>query len=76
MSQKDVPGVVSKVTNLLYSEGINIAFMSVFRRQKGQGANMVFELDHTVDDDTVEKLKTIEEVNRVIMINPVKEGEE
>lgn len=76
MSQKDVPGVVSKVTNLLYSEGINIAFMSVFRRQKGQGANMVFELDHTVDDYTVEKLKTIEEVNRVIMINPVKEGEE
>lgn len=76
MSQKDVPGVVSKVTNLLYSEGINIAFMSVFRGQKGQGANMVFELDHTVDDDTVEKLKTIEEVNRVIMINPVKEGEE
>ena len=76
MSQKDVPGVVSKVTNLLYSEGINIAFMSVFRRQKGQGANLVFELDHTEDDDTEEKLKTIEAVNRVIMIHPAKEGEE
>lgn len=76
IAQRDVPGVVSKVTNLLYAEGINIAFMSVFRREKGQGANMVFELDHTVDDDTIEKLNNIKEINRVIMVNPVKEGEE
>lgn len=76
MAQRDVPGVVSKVTDLLYSKGINIAFMSVFRRQKGQGANMVFELDHTVDDDAIERMKNIEEITRVIMINPVKEGEE
>ena len=76
IAQRDVPWVVSKVTNLLYAEGINIAFMSVFRREKGQGANMVFELDHTVDDDTIEKLNNIKEINRVIMVNPVKEGEE
>lgn len=76
IAQKDVPGVVSKVTSLLYDEGINIAFMSVFRRQRGQGANMVFELDHSIDSNTIEKLKTIEHITRVIMINPVKEGEE
>ncbi|MGG7097252.1 L-serine ammonia-lyase, iron-sulfur-dependent subunit beta [Clostridium sardiniense] len=76
IAQRDVPGVVSKVTSLLYDEGINIAFMSVFRRQRGQGANMVFELDHSLDSNTIEKLKTIEHITRVIMINPVKEGEE
>ncbi|MBY0756693.1 L-serine ammonia-lyase, iron-sulfur-dependent subunit beta [Clostridium sardiniense] len=76
IAQRDVPGVVSKVTSILYDEGINIAFMSVFRRQRGQGANMVFELDHSLDSNTIEKLKTIEHITRVIMINPVKEGEE
>lgn len=76
IAQIDVPGVVSKVTSLLYDKGINIAFMSVFRRQRGQGANMVFELDHSIDNNTIEKLKTIEYITRVIMINPVKEGEE
>lgn len=76
IAQRDVPGVVSKVTSLLYDKGINIAFMSVFRRQRGQGANMVFELDHSIDNNTIEKLKTIEYITRVIMINPVKEGEE
>ena len=76
IAQKDVPGVVSKVTTLLYDKGINIAFMSVFRKQKGQGANMVFELDHGSDDETINKIKNIEHISRVIMINPVKEGEE
>lgn len=76
IAQKDVPGVVSKVTHLLYEEGINIAFMSVFRKQRGQGANMVFELDHGINDNMVEKIKHIEHISRVIMINPVKEGEE
>ncbi len=76
IAQRDVPGIVSKVTSLLYDEGINIAFMSVFRRQRGQGANMVFELDHSIDNNTIDKLKTIEHITRVIMINPVKEGEE
>ena len=76
IGQRDVPGVVSKVTKLLYDEGINIAFMSVFRRQRGQGANMIFELDYGVSEEIIEELKKIEHISRVIMINPVKEGEE
>ncbi|MGL5477588.1 MAG: L-serine ammonia-lyase, iron-sulfur-dependent subunit beta [Clostridium sp.] len=75
ISQEDVPGVVSKVTRLLYDEGINIAYMSVFRRQKGQGANMVFELDNKLDQKTLNKIKVLEHISRVIMINPVKDGE-
>ena len=37
---------------------------------------MVFELDHGIDDETINKIKNIEHISRVIMINPVKEGEE
>ncbi|MDQ0151214.1 L-serine ammonia-lyase, iron-sulfur-dependent subunit beta [Eubacterium multiforme] len=76
IGQRDVPGVVSKVTKLLYDEGINIAFMSVYRRQRGQGANMIFELDYGVSENIIEEIKKIEHISRVIMINPVKEGEE
>lgn len=75
ISNQDVPGVISNVTTLLYDEDINIAFMKVFRNQKGKDATMVFEVDHEVTCELIDKIKTIECINRVIMINPIKDGE-
>lgn len=74
ISHRDVPGVVSKVTSILYFEGINIAFMQVFRDQKGKEANMVFEVDHKVNEDIITKIREVHSINRVISINPIKEG--
>lgn len=34
IKHRDIPGMVSKVTAILYEEGINIAFMKVFRNKK------------------------------------------
>ena len=75
ISHQDVPGAVSKVTSILYFEGINIAFMKVFRQQKGKGATMVFEADNKITDVVIDQIKDIESISRVIRINPVKEGE-
>ena len=75
VSNKDVPGVVSKVTSILYDNDINIAFMKVFRNQKGKDATMVFEVDHEVTSEIIGNLKAIEGINKVIMINPIKDGE-
>lgn len=75
ISNQDVPGVISNVTTLLYDNEINIAFMKVFRSQKGRDATMVFEVDHEVTFELIDKIKTIECINRVIMINPIKDGE-
>lgn len=75
ISHQDIPGSVSKVTSILYFEGINIAFMKVFRNQKGKNATMVFEVDHTIATEVIEKIKEIESIRRVIIINPVKDGE-
>ena len=72
---KDVAGVVSKVTSILYDNDINIAFMKVFRNQKGKDATMVFEVDHEVTSEIIGNLKAIEGINKVIMINPIKDGE-
>jgi L-serine dehydratase len=75
ISNKDVPGSVSKVTSILYEEGINIAFMKVFRNQKGKDATMVFEVDYRVEKSIIERIESIDSISRVISINPVKEGE-
>lgn len=75
ISHQDIPGSVSKVTSILYYEGVNIAFMKVFRNQKGKNATMVFEVDHSISNEVIEKIKEIESIRRVIRINPVKDGE-
>lgn len=75
ISHVDVPGVVSNVTSLLYEHSINIAFMKVFRSQKGKEATMVFEVDNEVTDKIIEEIKIMESINKVIRINPIKDGE-
>ena len=75
VSNKDVPGVVSKVASILYENDINIAFMKVFRSQKGRDATMVFEVDHEVTSEIIGNVKAINGINKVIMINPIKDGE-
>ncbi|MEG2869849.1 MAG: L-serine ammonia-lyase, iron-sulfur-dependent subunit beta [Terrisporobacter sp.] len=75
ISHKDVPGAVSKVTKLLYEDNVNIAFMKVFRNQKGKEATMVFEVDHEISNVILDKIKVIDSIKKVIVINPVKDGE-
>lgn len=75
ISHMDVPGIVSKVTAILYYEGINIAFMKVFRSQKGREATMVFEVDAKINKTIIDEIESIEYISKVININPVKEDE-
>lgn len=75
ISHKDVPGAVSKVTKFLYEANINIAFMKVFRSQRGKEATMVFEVDHEISNEVLDKIKEIDAIKSVIVINPVKDGE-
>lgn len=73
ISNRDVPGVLSKVSSILYNNDINIAFMKVFRNQKGKDATMVFEVDHEIVSEIIGNIKAIDGINKVIMINPIKE---
>lgn len=65
ITQKDVPGVVANVSKLLYDCGVNIAYMSLFRDQKGREAMMIFELDQNIDPTVLEKLTEVESVEHV-----------
>lgn len=72
VTHKDVPGVINSVTSILYSENINVAFMRVFRNNKGQEATMIFEMDNKVNDEIIENVKKLELVYNVISISPAK----
>lgn len=72
---KDIPGVVSKVADIIYKCNINIAFMKVYRLEKGKDAQMVFEMDNTLSQEIIDEIKTVTSVLNVIIINPIGKGE-
>lgn len=81
IKHQDVPGVISKVTALLYEEEINIAFMRVFRNSRGSNAFMVFETDTPVPSEFVQKVQGLSYkirefgyIKSVKVINPAEEG--
>lgn len=65
----DVPGTVSKISTLFYENKISIAFMSLSRNQKGKDATMTLEVDTNISDEIINEIKSINGVNRVIVIN-------
>lgn len=71
----DCKGIISKVSGILSNDGINIAAMNVSRKSKGKQATMIIEIDGTVTNKTIEKIKEIEMINSVIEVKPAKDGE-
>lgn len=65
----DIPGTVSKTSTLFYENGINIAHMTLVRSQKGKDATMTLEVDSLISKEIEEKIKQIDGINRVIVIN-------
>ncbi|PRR75722.1 L-serine ammonia-lyase, iron-sulfur-dependent subunit beta [Clostridium thermopalmarium] len=72
---KDTPGVISKITTLLYKENINIGSMRVYRNSKGLQAAMALETDNTVPPYIIQQIKEIPEIENIKFINPIIEGE-
>lgn len=68
-SHDDIPGTVSKISTLLYNNGINIASMNLMRSQKGKDASMTVEIDHIASEEVIKNIVSIAGVNRVIVIN-------
>lgn len=65
---KDRPGAIALVTSILSTQGVNIAQMRVFRREKGGLAAMIVETDQPIGDaelEVIQKLPHIESVRRI-----------
>jgi L-serine dehydratase len=61
-------GVVSSVTTVLSTHKVNISHMEVSRKQKGDQAIMVIEVDEKIEDSVKEEVKKLEHVINVIAI--------
>lgn len=72
---RDIPGMISKISTMLYDNNINIAFLKVYRSIKGSSASMIFEMDNIIPDWLINSVKQMENVKDVIFIKPIMECE-
>ena len=59
---KDKPGVISKVSGIIQSEGINIASLVCDRTAKGEDASMCFCLDSALQRPAIEAIACMDDV--------------
>ncbi|MBU3177277.1 L-serine ammonia-lyase, iron-sulfur-dependent subunit beta [Clostridium estertheticum] len=71
---KDIPGMISKVSTILYEENVNIAFMNVYRNSRGLNATMVFETDTIVGKDVLIRIKSMGNIYNIREIAPLVES--
>ncbi|MBP2026971.1 L-serine dehydratase [Acetoanaerobium pronyense] len=68
VQQIDKPGVAAHITKVLTEQGINIAFMSIFRESMGEKAFTVLELDEKMKPDLLDELKNSPNINDVFLV--------
>ena len=64
----DRPGLIASVANALATQGVNIAHMEVGRKEKGEMALMVIEVDQLIDDLLIEELKRLPHITQIAVI--------
>ena len=69
---KDVPGMISQVSDIIQKQKVNIASLHCDRSSKGGTASMYLALDIPVGDDVVDKVKQIKDVFFVTYIRKLK----
>ena len=69
---KDRPGMISTVSEIIQKQKVNIASLHCDRSSKGGAASMYIALDIPLGEDTVDKVKKIEDVFFVTNIRKLK----
>lgn len=67
--QLDRPGIVAYITNQLSDYNINIAYMRLFRENKGENAYTIVEVDGDIPAQVVEKIAAHENISDAVLIN-------
>ena len=68
VSQTDRPGVVAHITRVLSEAGVNIAFMRLFRKEKGAEAFTVVESDEKIPWQVTERIRENPLVSDIMLI--------
>ena len=61
---RDRPGMISKVTQIIADEGINIASLSCSRKQRGKDAFMQIDVDSPMSKAALDRICSIGDVAR------------
>lgn len=75
IKHKDVPGMISKVSTVIYEAGVNIAFLKVYRKNRGYKASMIFETDSIITEEAAKKIKDLGNIESIKIINPIVESD-
>ena len=68
IQQVDKPGVVAHITQCLSDENVNIAFMRLFREDKGATAFTVVESDEKIPAEILDKIRSNKNVKDLMLI--------
>ena len=68
VKQLDTPGVVAHITQCLSNQNVNIAFMRLFREDKGATAYTVVESDEPIPDSILDDIRTNENVHELMLV--------
>ena len=68
VKQLDTPGVIAHITQCLSDCNVNIAFMRLFREDKGATAFTVVESDEIIPENILEKIRQNEDVHELMLI--------
>ena len=69
----DKPGMISKVSTVLAQHRINIAFMKVFRQNRGDTASLIVQVDEFSEDDVIKEIEAIEGIRSVKWIKALED---
>lgn len=65
---RDLTGVVASITNILSTFNINIAFMKLYRENKGAIAYSIIEADDEIMSDVIERIEELANVSQAFLI--------
>lgn len=68
VSHRDKTGVAAYLTGCLSDAGINIAFMRIYREEKGALAFTIVESDQKIEPEAVRRIQNNQYVNEVMLV--------
>ncbi len=68
---EDRPGLVASITRILAEQGINIAFMRLYRERRGDLAFTLVECDESIPKDTALAIRQLSGVREAIVVPAV-----
>ncbi|MGO5051476.1 L-serine ammonia-lyase, iron-sulfur-dependent subunit beta [Lachnospiraceae bacterium LCP25S3_G4] len=68
VKQIDKPGVVAHITQCLSDQNVNIAFMRLFREDRGATAYTIVESDEHIPEQILEKIEQNQHVHELMLV--------